>query len=826
MSDSKYTRSPNLPSQTQGLGRDLSSRAANQQGIETAASVPVKRVTTTIFAAPRLSPTYIDVPIPIYVPRYVEVPVPVAKLDPQIMRQESRGVECAWSVSSNKKELLLKEKEDSEASRLRRLPSLSFSGCFGCEDDTGTVYEDAALPLHHSALPLIQELTAVYLPTGKRGVGNPTAFSGIQKKRGSSCGPCEHYDVRISLVEVYLEKVFDLLRTTENEDDHRMPQLRTHCKSSRHFTPLPSFDGSNPADYSASGNLSCLICKSTLAGAYSHVVVFARLVASSTLWCTGRLKRIEVGSSSLTLVDLAGSERMTRCPARRLRQPEGAADLHAKKLRCAESTGINKSLFFLSLCFESLVKQEERRRAGGTAQAPGAGSRVTDIPIPYRYSNLTRILARSLQSDARIVLLVTLNPSYSATQLSLHAIEFAQRASCLRERQPRKGEANRKQFLLKQHELLRQLKRTTESFTVTQWPSADSGSPVELQKAAQQLQQEIYHQLERLSAILSRRTGMRPSWGGGNGLSDGFYSQRSSGMRAGEGSNALREQQTGKEAATAPLLQRVLSTYQEPSGGGQASQFPGDASTTQASSCCCALPAPNRRRLPSCSRGSVCWPLPRRVLGNRAKGQPGLACNEEGPSISTQQQHTLSQCDTMPSMCSKEGTNDGTARAGSTESRVAPAAQQQACTIPVADLSWGSGVSQAFQENPSYPPTPGCAPPSVCLSSQLPNKTSGESLWERLLTFKEAQGHSRRLTTWRSKRLCSSRQHTDCLCSSSSIDTTCSMIQAATRSLVHSLRIRHVERGGRSNKCSRLHGSRVGSLADPPDSQKSSLRGS
>lgn len=37
-----------------------------------------------VFAAPRLSPTYVDVPVPIYVPRYVEVPVPVAKLDTHI----------------------------------------------------------------------------------------------------------------------------------------------------------------------------------------------------------------------------------------------------------------------------------------------------------------------------------------------------------------------------------------------------------------------------------------------------------------------------------------------------------------------------------------------------------------------------------------------------------------------------------------------------------------------------------------------------------------------------------------------------------------------
>lgn len=58
---------------------------ADAQKLMRSAPVPVqlKRITTTVFAAPRLSPTYVDIPVPIYVPRYVEVPVPVAKLDSQ-----------------------------------------------------------------------------------------------------------------------------------------------------------------------------------------------------------------------------------------------------------------------------------------------------------------------------------------------------------------------------------------------------------------------------------------------------------------------------------------------------------------------------------------------------------------------------------------------------------------------------------------------------------------------------------------------------------------------------------------------------------------------
>ncbi|KAL8439920.1 hypothetical protein Efla_004845 [Eimeria flavescens] len=299
----------------------------------------------------------------------------------------------------------------------------------------------------------------------------------------------------------------------------------------------------------------------------SHVVVFVRLVASSNLWRMGRMSRAEAGSSCLTLVDLAGCERMTRCRAARLRQPEGAAELQEQKPRCAESMVINKSLFFLrncllsafllhkvilpffkgspfvildSLCFGSLIKQEKRRRGEvrligldarafpqpesafarflrhqrrylslqATAPCNGSGCGRAEIPIPYRYSNLTRILARSLHSDASIVLLVTLNPSRYATQQSLHALEFAHRASHLREKQPRKGEAYKKHLLTRQQEMLKQLRRTAESLKLKApacWHATSSDSLQELQEAAH-LHQELLSKFELLAAILSRQT--------------------------------------------------------------------------------------------------------------------------------------------------------------------------------------------------------------------------------------------------------------------------------------------------------------------------------
>ncbi|CDJ42608.1 hypothetical protein, conserved [Eimeria tenella] len=124
--------------------------------------------------------------------------------------------------------------------------------------------------------------------------------------------------------------------------------------------------------------------------------------------------------------------------------------------RCSVSQKMQLTSGRRSLCFGSLVKQEERRRGEGTANTNGMGVAGADVPIPYRYSNLTRILAGSLHSDASIVLLVTINPASTATQLSLHAIDFAQRASCLRERPIKIGTTTTKQFLLKQHELLKE----------------------------------------------------------------------------------------------------------------------------------------------------------------------------------------------------------------------------------------------------------------------------------------------------------------------------------------------------------------------------------
>ncbi|KAL8275790.1 hypothetical protein Esti_000353 [Eimeria stiedai] len=95
----------------------------------------------------------------------------------------------------------------------------------------------------------------------------------------------------------------------------------------------------------------------------------------------------------------------------------------------------------------------------GVVTAATTVSGIADIPIPYRYSNLTRILARSLHCDSSIVLLVTLNPASHATQQSFHSLDFAHRASYLREKQAKKEEATKKHFPLQHQELLKQYER-------------------------------------------------------------------------------------------------------------------------------------------------------------------------------------------------------------------------------------------------------------------------------------------------------------------------------------------------------------------------------
>ena len=107
--------------------------------------------------------------------------------------------------------------------------------------------------------------------------------------------------------------------------------------------------------------------------------------------------------SELSLIDLAGSERHTWGASRR-----------------TEGANINKSLLSLGKVIYAL---SERSAAERHERAP----RTHAIHVPFRDSKLTRILQNSLNGNARIAVVCTLNPNPDMVEESLGTLNFARR---------------------------------------------------------------------------------------------------------------------------------------------------------------------------------------------------------------------------------------------------------------------------------------------------------------------------------------------------------------------------------------------------------------
>lgn len=122
--------------------------------------------------------------------------------------------------------------------------------------------------------------------------------------------------------------------------------------------------------------------------------------------------------SVLNFVDLAGSERLSSMQSEeRTLQPK-TFNLNSKsdldKL-AAEGKTINTSLFYLCQIINKLSEQR-------------AGALKTDAHIPFRNSNLTKILKGSLGGNSRTCIVFTASPATGSFEQTLSTLKFASRA--------------------------------------------------------------------------------------------------------------------------------------------------------------------------------------------------------------------------------------------------------------------------------------------------------------------------------------------------------------------------------------------------------------
>jgi kinesin family member C2/C3 len=196
------------------------------------------------------------------------------------------------------------------------------------------------------------------------------------------------FKMTLSLMEIYNEKVIDLLSGNAGRDncDIRMDP----------DTKLPFVDGLTRRQVStvddvvntlAEGDSNRSVAATAMNAHSSRSHLLLQIVVSTFNKISG-----VSSTGKLTLVDLAGSERVSKSEATGQRLVEAAA--------------INKSLSALGQVFTSLRTGQQH--------------------IPYRNSKLTHILQDSLGGDAKTCMFINASPAESNLAETLGTLQFGQ----------------------------------------------------------------------------------------------------------------------------------------------------------------------------------------------------------------------------------------------------------------------------------------------------------------------------------------------------------------------------------------------------------------
>eukprot|EP00767_Chilomastix_cuspidata_P004410 gnl/Chilomastix_cuspidata/455.p1 GENE.gnl/Chilomastix_cuspidata/455~~gnl/Chilomastix_cuspidata/455.p1 ORF type:complete len:1159 (+),score=486.51 gnl/Chilomastix_cuspidata/455:114-3479(+) len=223
------------------------------------------------------------------------------------------------------------------------------------------------------------------------------------------------HSLTLSFLEIYNEEILDLLST----GPHARKRARQLKLFEDHLTgvkviglseiPVETFAEVEHLINLGSSNRTQFATDANASSSRSHAI----------LSITHRAVPKDMGpggapvESQFTLIDLAGSER-------------AAASKNSGE-RFKEGAHINKSLLALGNCINALFRQ-------------GQADAHTHIHVPYRESNLTRLLKQSLGGNSYTTMIANISPSSGAREDTLNTLQYANRAKQIRVK-VRKNEA-------------------------------------------------------------------------------------------------------------------------------------------------------------------------------------------------------------------------------------------------------------------------------------------------------------------------------------------------------------------------------------------------
>lgn len=224
----------------------------------------------------------------------------------------------------------------------------------------------------------------------------PRVCTDMFSRIASNVDPSVSYSVSVTYLEIYSEKIFDLL-----DKSKRNLAVRQHPKRGPYVENLTSVRVESWGEMErvlAKGNAERTVAATLMNERSSR----SHAVFSILLTRTQRDEEVKLSSdvtSKIQLVDLAGSER--------------AEFSGATGVRLREAANINKSLLTLGRVVSALAarSQHEAARAssggGGGASSPrggGTGGSSESDPtfVPFRDSVLTWLLSESLGGNSKV----------------------------------------------------------------------------------------------------------------------------------------------------------------------------------------------------------------------------------------------------------------------------------------------------------------------------------------------------------------------------------------------------------------------------------------
>ena len=196
--------------------------------------------------------------------------------------------------------------------------------------------------------------------------------------------PSYQYGVVGSHLEIYNEKIFDLLSGPDVSRIKTRPDLRINEDENGRvnimglsMVQMKTLKDAATVISTGESNRHTAATALNVSSSRSHSVFMIKLIRYQEDICEDFE---DIGT--ISLVDLAGSERIAKSGA--------------QGIRLKEATSINNSLVVLGRCLETLRHN----------QSKGYSAR----PVPFRESKLTRIFQDSLLGGGRVIMIANVNP--------------------------------------------------------------------------------------------------------------------------------------------------------------------------------------------------------------------------------------------------------------------------------------------------------------------------------------------------------------------------------------------------------------------------------